>query len=58
MVSTKEEVGGAIGAVLLILALIYIIYYLLERPDTGFAIVVCGVAIAGLVTFLVYILRK
>ena len=59
MVSTKEKVGGAIGAVLLILALIYyVIYYLLGHPDTGLAIYFCGVAIVGLVAFLVYILRK
>jgi len=59
MVSTKEKVGGAIGAVLLILALIYyVIYYLLGHPDTGLAIYFCGVAIVVLVIFLVYILIK
>ena len=58
MVSTKEKVGGAIGAVLLILALIYVIYALLGRPDTGPVIYFCGVAIVGLVAFLVYIIRK
>jgi len=58
MVSTKEEVREAIVAVLLILALISVIYVLLGRPDTGLAIVVCIVAIVGLVVFLVHILRK
>jgi len=59
MASTKKYVGGIISAVLLILALIYyVIYYLLGRPDTGPVIYFCGVAIVGLVAFLVYILRK
>jgi len=58
MVSTKKEVGEAIVTVLLLLALIYVIYALLGRPDTGPVIYFCGVAIVGLVAFLVYILRK
>jgi len=58
MISTKEEAREVIVAVLLILALIYVIYALLGRPDAGPVIYFCGVAIVGLVAFLVYILRK
>jgi len=58
MVSTKEEVREAVFAVLLILALISVIYFLLGRPDTDPVIYFCGVVIVGLVVFLVHILRK